>query len=351
MKQIKKAIVWMLVSAFALCLLTACSGAEKQEYTLPSAVTVTRNDGRTTVYTFTYDGNKVTVKEDGELQSIEVCNDAGLYTEHQYYELGEWRSTQTYRYDRNGRLICRTHDDTTQEYTEQTTVYDGEGREKEALLKNKNGDVLQKVVYEYGENGSRTERMYDGDGSLAYIGVSTFDGEGQMTEYALFFHEEAVPSNRQTWEYDENGLLVRMRDYDSSGELNTQKEYTYDDQGRETLLIGTYGDGEIFRRTVTVYDADGGYTSSSYGVREELYARDTYSADGKLLVERNYTAGEESEPIVIVYGYDGDGFLTRMEKRSGGTVWETREITETCPVSLTEEAYRFFLTMVERYAF
>lgn len=351
MKKIKKTIVWMLVSAFALCLLTSCSGVEKREYTLPSTVTVTRNDGRTVVFTFTYDGNKVTVKEDGELQGIEVCNDAGFPTEHQYYELGERRSTLTYQYDKEGRLIRQTHDDKTQEYTEQETIYDNEGREKEAILKTKNGDVLKKVVYEYGENGSRTEKTYNGDGSLAYSGVYTFDGEGRMTEYAHFFRDETVPSNRQTWEYDENGLPVRECVYNSNGELDTQKAYAYDEQGRETRMQRTYGDGTPSSRTETVYAADGNYTVSTYYGEGVLSSRDTYGPDGKPLEERNYSDGEESEPIVIVYTYDGEGFLTCVEKSSEGAVWESREITDTCTVSLTEEAYRFFMTMVERYAF
>lgn len=324
MKQLKKALAFLLVPAFAMLPLASCSAAEKHEYTLPTTVTVTRDGGSTTVYTFSYDGNEVTMEEDGVIQSIDACDDAGVRLLHCAYEAGEWRSKLTYKYDRNGRLVRHVHEDAYKGYsTEYEFTYDSEGRELETVAKPMNGDPPHKTVYEYGEN-SKKEIVYNPDGSVSSVTVSTYDEAGRITEQALS-HGNGESHPQATWEYNENGLLARQCVLDTSGGIFCETKYTY--------------------------AADGSYTATDYSGRGEPYSQTDYRADGKILEERNYSDGLGSTATVITYTYDANGAPSCVVKSRDEAVWERSEVTGTCTLSLTEDAYRFLVSIIGRNAF
>lgn len=325
-----------------VAVLSGCSDAETSRYTLPTEVTVTEG-GKTAVYTFTYRGNTVTCRENGDPLWAVTCDSAGNLTSRISYELGKRRTVQTYEYNKNGDRTGWTHyDKEANESTKGKNTYDGEGRLLEEICKDQFGGQRWKVAYEYDESGNLTaKRSYNSNGDeTEHIGYA-YDGSGNCTE-AVSYAADGSVRHRTVHTYDEGGRLLRRVDYREDGSFNDGYAYTYDESGRLMKVEHLTDEHTVSSRTETVYAEDGSRTESTYGAEQVLLYVYEYDADGKLLT-RSVCDGDGRVWAVSTNIYGEDGFQTGHTRRESGEVAESADITETCTRTLTEDEYRFFM--------
>jgi hypothetical protein len=107
--------------------------------------------------------------------------------------------------------------------------FDGQGRQIEMLYLKGNGDVLQKLVYEYDDKeNTKTRTMYDADGQQK---------PGKIVN-----------------KYDDNKNLIRSDWYDST-EIFLTSDYTYREGKRRAEIQSSFG--KVFKKETYKYDKMG----------------------------------------------------------------------------------------------
>lgn len=169
-----------------------------------------------------------------------------------------------------------------------------------------------------------------------------YGNQSMELEYGTRSHEEAEKPHLKTLRsFDENGNIIRQRQYDVSG-LFPKKlvdvRYEYDDQGR--LTATTHRPGEAWDNDTTVYDDEArtrtytGHNGTAidymnelgWVIRTEQVFADGRAVlteydrrpDGQIEVMREFENGELT--TTLVYTYDDQGrVLTITQTTAAGT--------------------------------
>ena len=205
-------------------------------------------------------------------------NENGLVIQEKYTfdEIPSAGWTNTYEYDRHGRVIRRyTVYDSDKPAEEMRTEYDELGR----ISREENKDSV--TTYTYGENGSYTvlteykneatvsrletltdergniirERSYRND-ELTRDYVYEYNENGQkIKDYSCPTDSSSSISELTVYEYDERGNLVRITMTFDPAKITSIHSYEYNEHGEKTKeLRYTYMDSELESFTMVVYE-------------------------------------------------------------------------------------------------
>lgn len=205
---------------------------------------------------------------------------------------GEYHSTVTYTYDENGNLYSAEYvEPSSNKHFIETYMFDENNR----LIKFTDGwyddkDFLHTKNYDY---------EYDSQGRLIYSeGLSAYGPK--PTTY----------KNATTFEYDENGNLLKA----DNGDTYT---YLYDEKGRiKEIQEVYYGTTDIRGITTYEYDEKGNCTASIYYVNGEERIKTGYnhSDSGRLTYVYHSVAGSEAASYSWTFTYDEYGNASNIDK-------------------------------------
>lgn len=166
-------------------------------------------------------------------------------------------------------------------------TYDGQGR------------LLEKTFYD--TDSSYTDRMtysYEEDGS--YMEENEYMGNKVRRTYSkdhVLLSEEEYDSDSGEWvsakienEYDQNGNIVKHREYDENSRLTLEAEYIYDENGKTGTIQSYDEQGNVSSVSHKVYDQNGNMLQSTKEengeTTETMYQR--YDSYGNLLFYEQY---------------------------------------------------------------
>lgn len=166
-------------------------------------------------------------------------------------------------------------------------TYDGQGR------------LLEKTFYD--TDSSYTDRMtysYEEDGS--YMEENEYMGNKVRRTYSkdhVLLSEEEYDSDSGEWvsakienEYDQNGNIVKHREYDENSRLTLEAEYIYDENGKTGTIQSYDEQGNVSSVSHKVYDQTGNMLQSTKEengeTTETMYQR--YDSYGNLLFYEQY---------------------------------------------------------------
>lgn len=244
---------------------------------------------------------------------------------HEYNPDGTIAKSYVYDPWGNGELLG------TIEYT-----YNGDGLVERVDMYHADGAFMGALVFTYNQDGSYTEENYDETNTLTVTYtydandkiIRSEDSDGKISEYT--YNGEVLSSITVTstdgsydiYEYNANGKVIRETVYDTAGNLELVKDFTYIGNNESpTIEKDTYPDNSytiIELNTVTGqptkwtdYDSSGNMTC----ITEFTY-------DGNVEVLRKCTYSNGSYEINIM---DENGIVELKRYRADGTL-EMRQI-------------------------
>lgn len=174
------------------------------------------------------------------------------------------------------------------------------------------GKLLTETVYdyEYDSDGNLKKSKETIDGRLnCETEYTVSDGESIEAKYTQYNEDGSYFIN----EYDGNGNVVKLIDYDAKGNVTLQTDSEY----------AQNGDGEWYEVSRTEVYADGTKIEAEYNEYGDNTGRTVYDADG------NVESTESWE-----YTYDGNGNKVEMKYYQDGNLSE-----ETLYKTVTDEDY------------
>ncbi len=208
--------------------------------------------------------------EDGTLRQYNIirCDEKGNYLELASYMADgtELAGRYKWKYDKDGNLVEEVW--TMSPAQERYYRFDEKGRKIEEGAR-ENGEELYSYITEYDEKGNVTRF-----GDTRYI--NTYNEDGKLIKVT---ERNGQTETYETYEYDENGRLVRNTEYYYDGEMSSTKEYEYSDDGR---CIKEYK-SSAQEGTYNVYELDekGNCIKESSYENGELDSSFLYSYDKK----------------------------------------------------------------------
>lgn len=162
-------------------------------------------------------------------------------------------------------------------------------------------------VYEYDAYDNLVSRtLYDADGAVNRIRFENeYDADGHLIEVSEYNSGDHL-RNRLVYRYDEHGNVIEESGYHSG--KKTEYTYEYDADGN-VLKKAEYYDGII--RESTEYRANGVIVRNTTYCNGEISERSEYDASGKLTEELRYEDGEYVGSHYFKYEYDANGWLTK----------------------------------------
>jgi len=164
------------------------------------------------------------------------------------------------------------------------------------------GKLLTETVYEYeyDSDGNIKKSKETIDGRLnCETEYTVSDGESIETKYTQYNEDGSYFIN----EYDSNGNVIKMIDYDAEGNVTLQTDSEY----------AQSGDGEWYEVSRTEVYADSTKIKAEYNEHSDNTARTVYDADG------NETSNETWE-----YTYDDNGFKATEKAYENGKLKEEK---------------------------
>ena len=173
--------------------------------------------------------------------TYEYDGNGNVTCERNYNSESELTGAKTYSYNSEGKLISEENRNSNNEVeTTKEYAYDEQGRVSNIVTQNKDGLVVQqekKFYYDngaidttiYDENGKTKEiiyeeyntidhKFYDEDENLTEHYADTFDEDGKQTG-TIYYDENGLQEKRVRTEYNEEGIRIRVYEYDSQDAL------------------------------------------------------------------------------------------------------------------------------------
>ncbi len=202
---------------------------------------------------------------DGDLEVRRVYSygDAGLKIQmgSDMYGDGSFESVTRYRYDDEGRLLEALRDSGVDCTVDQRTVYDygdANSQTKSVTEYRADGTVLRIDWYFYDDVGRlvRRERDPNGDGDISARTRYDYNAADKVTVEVQDLGSDASVFLRKRYSYDTRGLLMRMDEESGDGALQATTVYGYTEAG---LLAWEQrvGPADLEEHVVYTYDADG----------------------------------------------------------------------------------------------
>ena len=211
----------------------------------------------------------------------------------EYYETGElYRAYDVYlnclfEYDKMGFLLGYT------EYNEDGTV-----RHINEMVRDESDRLLKKIYNNYE------------DGELFSISEITYNEKLMIIKEETVFYEdgESVDVNTVIYEYDENGRKIKIVKY-YNGEIEFIHEYTYDENGNNTVTVEKQGNLEILRMIyMTYYEGGVKKSATSYYGNSDVVEYEILYYENEMIKSEvyYYMTGDVNRRLE----YDEDGNLT-----------------------------------------
>ena len=177
--------------------------------------------------------------------------------------------------------------------------------------------------YLFGPSGLKTGVITsDAKGKITQRGVIEYDQDGKKATETYYRSDDSLVIEYK-YEYDEQGRLVRIAGYDSSGKLKKSTEIKSDDRGNPIELKSFKG--KSIRRTEkivydeqnreisrTIYDERGKQTKSSSYAYDERGNRVSKISEETLLSKTDRDANEKQRKAGLVF-LDGQ-WMTPAER-------------------------------------
>ena len=157
-------------------------------------------------------------------------------------------------------------------------------------------------------------------GREIHTATSKYNNKGYLLEYTStegvdtvqdqYVHFKAV---RNTYKYDDNGVLVSNNRYNGNGVLEDSASYRVDSRGNRIDWNTYKGDGTLEWNYNREYDNQGNLIESNEYYRGKLKSRHTYKYDSKMnIVEENYFDGEGRIKLKEMFSYDDKKNMTQV---------------------------------------
>lgn len=204
------------------------------------------------------------------------------------YENGEQSWGYVCTYDADGNLLTQKNYEKGELSTEYTYTYNEKG-------------LLEQETQKWGETELRTSYTYDEQGNT--LTVTSSEGD-------------EIWSNDRYENTYENGILVKVKVYNSDDEL--QESIDYDADGNRILYVG-YWDGEEYYREESIYENGKLVKENSYNDGVLSYEKTiTYNEAGQILEEYSRYLSEDGSESKTVNTYNEQGLLTGSKEYHDG---------------------------------
>ena len=193
-------------------------------------------------------------------------------------------------------------------------VFDAAGHEVENTELTNKDLIVDRLTYEYDKSGRLTTTVcYDGENSLSWKLVATYDANGNKTEESEFNASDVLTS-KTIWKYngkqseeayyDADGKLLgksiskvddqnrksEICEYNADGSLDEKKTFAYNDAGKLSEIVTFNGAGIQSERIVFRFDANYAITEvQTYNVANKLVKRVIFKYDSNNNVVRTTT--------------------------------------------------------------
>ena len=223
-------------------------------------------------------------------------------------ENGEQVGYRLFEYNEAGQVIKEElfdMDDAAQGCWEFT--YSADGSEIETCFYRYGEYSLRWVDY-YDENGIRIEqRSYDTSDALTEIAYC--DSEGNIVSRELYQGAPGVEWKYSEEELNEQGMPTKSTFFDENGEADGVFSIEYDERGLESRNVYYNADGEFQWDIRMEYDENGNCVCRREYYENEVLERYTtmeYNEDGKVQREAVYDAADELQNYTTTE-FDSDG--------------------------------------------
>ena len=251
---------------------------------------ITKDEDGTAEYicVYSYDKNGNLIKE--------VCTETDVEGE-------KTKSTQTFEYDKKGRVIKSTY---SSPYSKTTVVstYDKKGNLiKEVRTRNSDGEISKDVEENvYNENGLLVKSSYiskeDGETTWKTVYSYSYDKKQRMTKYT--YSENLYGSK-------ESGSITV--EYDKNGNVKKETESVTDSLGIKTKTVSTFSYKKLAKK---VFDAGKGIRLSSYQYKYDGKAKKPLvfidglkkGIDFKVSYSNNVKPGKAKVTVTFVGDYE-----------------------------------------------
>jgi YD repeat-containing protein len=172
-----------------------------------------------------------------------------------------------------------------------------------------------RVLCVFDSKGKLTEELhYKADGTLWRRFVRSYDGQGNLMEWAVYDTETL--SAKSSCKYDNAGKLLGTTCFDAHGNTSGRTVYSYDSRGNR-IEEGQYNDKEkLLIKTFWSYDNEGNIIEEDkYNAAGALQQKTAFLYDGegkranKILFSRNIF----DDTLFTVYAYDSRGRNIRSD--------------------------------------
>ena len=221
-------------------------------------------------------------------------------TASRYNAYGDLDARTDYTYNETGVLIKRVH----------TSFLYGQENIRYENVYNDYGDLTESATYSQGMLSERSLNVYE------------YDSNGNMTQM-LQYDKYSDLSERTTFTYDEKNNLTEQIDYDSSGNITMTRTYSYNDKG--LLQKETQNGYQDYYGEPTLYK---GYTLYEYDDNDRLVKSTNYNSSGQKLYDWITTYDDNGNRTSLLqylssgqeylgwcYTYDENGNLTECKYR------------------------------------
>ena len=205
--------------------------------------------------------------------------------------------------------------------------FDTQGRVTEELfMDGENEETYESRCYFYTE-GDRVERC-----EIHYLEDFVteryhYNDNGKLTKKEIVYEDgSSYVENECKWEGE---FLLEEKEYSDTDELQSSKEYQYDDQGRivRLVLYEPDPDSSIVNKTTEVltYGPQGVDLQETYNISDQLVVRRRFAYDGQGR-RKTVTIESASSFFKHLYGYDENGrcILDQMLNRDDVVLNEKR---------------------------
>lgn len=204
-------------------------------------------------------------------------------------------NTKLFYYSSDGFLtqyfILNEDNDTV---SERNISYNPNSTENYWIEKESELGTFRKCQYKYDINGYLAGEQYFANDSLLYTVDYKTDGIGGIVEMKRNFPDYSI---RNHYQYNEQGLVVRVDEYDPAGNLYKYITYEYDNFGDEVNRRAFKGKNQLIEYTYSQYDDDGKilkiiYEDCLHSIRE-IRTYSEHDANGNWVLE-NYSRNDKN---------------------------------------------------------
>lgn len=138
-----------------------------------------------------------------------------------------------------------------------TNFYNEEGNLKEQNLSYlQSGEITQKRIYEFDEQGNVVGKDYNKDGTHQYTYKYLYDKKGNLIE-SNNFDSNGKRTDKRVTQYNKEGKKIITFNYDENDSIKSKSTYTYEDNGKKMILKSVNPDNSINWTQVYTYDDNG----------------------------------------------------------------------------------------------